>query len=107
MRKLCLALALIATVMLLHPVAASANRVVVLGGGPVIGVVPGACGVPGYAGGCGGCAYGYGAPGYYSGFGFGPDLRVYDPIRYYRLFYGQYFSPRSETIRGFTLPGRR
>jgi hypothetical protein len=97
MRTSLLAVALVAAVMLLRPITASAHRVVVLGGPPVIAVAPAPCG--------GGFYPGYVAPGYYPGFG--PDLRVYDPMRYYRWYYGQYFPQRSERIYGYTLPGRR
>lgn len=103
MRNTLLALALVAAVVILWPAAASAHRVVVLGGPPVIAVAPAPCGSAFYPG--------YVTPGYYVGpgyyAGFGPDLRVYDPMRYYRWYYGQYFPQRSEHIYGYTLPGRR
>jgi hypothetical protein len=54
-------------------------------------------------------------PGYVPGYvtapggflGIGPDLRVRDPASYYRWYYGHYFTPRSEGVHGYTLPGRR
>ena len=104
MRTTLLALMLVVAAVILRPVTASAHRVVALGGPPVIAFAPAPCGGAFYPG--------YGAPGYYAGSGYyagpGPDLRVYDPMRYYRWYYGQYFSPqRSERIYGYTFPGRR
>jgi len=94
--KLIFVLGVIAAATLAHPMGASAHRAVIVGAGPVV-VAPPACGAwcfpPAFA-----------PPGFYP-WG-APVFGVHPQWRDYRWYYGQYFTPRSERIYGFTLPRR-